>query len=152
LVKSAVILADNLEATAIIAFTRSGQLPRFAAAFRPKTAPIYAFCDSDHLAGGLALCRGVTPIVMPSCLTDAEGSIEGALARLKTALAMHMQAVLTRADSVGAEVRQLRSDHETPRRILEHQKPDPRADAGSAQRVHRHPDLPAGHHLLPDQD
>ena len=50
---------------------------------RPRHSPIYAFCDREHLAGWLTLCRGVTPIVMPSCLTDAEGSIEGALARLK---------------------------------------------------------------------
>lgn len=84
LVKSAVILADNLEATAIIAFTRSGQLPRFASAFRPKTSPIYAFCDTESLAGKLTLLRGVTPIVLPSCSNDPEGSIDGALNRLES--------------------------------------------------------------------
>ncbi len=84
LVKSAVILADNLHSTAIIAFTRSGQLARFASAFRPKSAPIYAFCDSETLAGKLTLLRGVTPIVLPSCSNDPEGSIDGALNRLES--------------------------------------------------------------------
>jgi pyruvate kinase len=82
LVKSAVLLADELEARAILAFTRSGQLARFAAALRPRHSAIFAFCDNDVLAGQLTLLRGVTPVVQPACSDDPEGSIDGAVQRL----------------------------------------------------------------------
>ena len=72
LVKSAVLLADELKAAALVTFTRSGQLPRFAAALRPRTTPIFAFCESEPLAAQLAILRGVVPIVLPSC-TDEIG-------------------------------------------------------------------------------
>ena len=84
LVKSAVLLADELKAAALVAFTRSGQLPRFAAAARPRSAPVFAFCDSEALAAQLAILRGVVPLVLPSCTNDPEGSIEGALQRLRS--------------------------------------------------------------------
>ncbi len=84
LVKSAVLLADELRATALVTFTRSGQLPRYASSLRPRTAPIYAFCDSEGLAGQLSIQRGVTPLVLPSCTDDPEGSVDGALNRLKS--------------------------------------------------------------------
>lgn len=82
LVKSAVILADQLKATAILAFTRSGQLARFAAAQRPHSAAIYAFCDNETLAGQLTLLRGVTPIILPACSENPENSVDGAIQRL----------------------------------------------------------------------
>ena len=83
LVKSAVLLADELHSTALVTFTRSGQLPRFAASLRPRTASIHAFCDSEALAAQLSILRGVTATVLPSCTDDPEGSIEGAVQRLK---------------------------------------------------------------------
>ena len=84
LVKSAVLLADELKAAALVTFTRSGQLPRFAAALRPRTTPIFAFCESEPLAAQLAILRGVVPIVLPSCTDDPESSVEGALQRLRS--------------------------------------------------------------------
>lgn len=82
LVKSATLLADQLHARAIIAFTRSGQMARFAASLRPRHSAIFAICSDEILAGQLTLLRGVTPIIIPSCSDDPEGSIEGAIQRL----------------------------------------------------------------------
>lgn len=82
LVKSAILLADQLHARAIIAFTRSGQIARFAAGLRPRHSPVFAFCDNEVLAGQLTLLRGVTPIILPSCSDDPEGSVDGAINRL----------------------------------------------------------------------
>jgi pyruvate kinase len=82
LVKSATLLADQLHARAIIAFTRSGQMARFAASLRPRHSAIFAICSDEILAGQLTMLRGVTPIIIPSCSDDPEGSIEGAIQRL----------------------------------------------------------------------
>lgn len=82
LVKSATLLADQLHARAIIAFTRSGQMARFAASLRPRHSAIFAICSDEILAGQLTMLRGVTPIIIPACSDDPEGSIEGAIQRL----------------------------------------------------------------------
>jgi pyruvate kinase len=82
LVKSAVLLADELRAPAIIAFTRSGQLAQFASALRPRTASVFAFCDTESTAARLSILRGVHAVAMPSCTDDPTGSIDGAIQRL----------------------------------------------------------------------
>jgi pyruvate kinase len=82
LVKSAVLLADELQSPAIIVFTRSGQLAQFASALRPRTASIFAFCNADSTAARLSILRGVHAIAMPSCTDDPVGSIDGAIQRL----------------------------------------------------------------------
>jgi pyruvate kinase len=84
LVRSAVMLADQLRAAAILVFTRSGKLARYTSWMRPSFSPIYAFCDREYLAGQLTLLRGVTPMILPSCSEDPEGSVEGAIQRLKS--------------------------------------------------------------------
>ncbi len=82
LVRSAVMLADQLRAAAILVFTRSGKMARYTSWLRPAFSPIYAFCDRESLAAQLVLLRGVTPLVMPLCVDDAEASVEGAIHRL----------------------------------------------------------------------
>jgi len=83
LVRSAVNLADQLKAAALVVFTRTGDLARTAAWLRPTVSPIFAFCDRDSLARRMTLLRGVCPMVMPACQHDPEGSVSGALARLR---------------------------------------------------------------------
>lgn len=83
LVQSAVLLADQLKASAILVFTRTGRMARYVSWMRPRYSPIFAFCDRTELAAKLTLCRGLHPRVMPACHDDPDGSIEGALLRLK---------------------------------------------------------------------
>lgn len=85
LMRSAVTLADQLEAAALVIFTRTGLLARLASWLRPKSTPIYAFSDRECLARQLSLLRGVQPVVMPACQDDPAGSVEGALHRLQVA-------------------------------------------------------------------
>src|SRR5262249_12704734 len=82
LARSAVLLADELRATAIIVFTRSGQMPRYVSWLRPHFSPIHVFCAEEPHAQQLMLCRGVVPHVLPSCVEDPDGSVEGAVHRL----------------------------------------------------------------------
>lgn len=65
LVKSAVFMADELKADAIVVFTVVGHLARYAAWMRPKHSPIYAICAEAEVADELTLSYGVTPVVMP---------------------------------------------------------------------------------------
>lgn len=82
LVRSAVGLADQLGAAALVVFTRTGNLARIASWLRPRSTPIYAFSDRECLARQLSILRGVEPMVMPACQDDPAGSVEGALHRL----------------------------------------------------------------------
>lgn len=83
LVRSAVLLADQLKAAALIIFTHDGQLARDAAWFRPRSSPIYVFAARESRAGSLALLRGVHPFTMPTCDDDPAGSVDGAICRLQ---------------------------------------------------------------------
>ena len=83
LVKSAVGMANNLKATALIVFTGRGHMARNCAWMRPRSTPIYAFCPSIEVADSITLLRGVTPFVLESFDHAApEKNIEPALARL----------------------------------------------------------------------
>ena len=82
LVRSAVILADQLRAEAILVFTRNGKMAQYTSWLRPMHSPIYAFCDREALAAQLVLLRGVVPMVLPSCSEDPEASVDGAIRRL----------------------------------------------------------------------
>jgi len=85
LMRSAVSLANDLKAEALVVFTRTGLLARIAAWLRPNSAPIYAFCDRETLAWQMSLLRGVQPVIMPACQDDPNGAVEGALQRLQQA-------------------------------------------------------------------
>ena len=48
LVKSAVVMANELKAAAILRFTRHGHMARYASWMRPRYSPVYALCDNDE--------------------------------------------------------------------------------------------------------
>jgi pyruvate kinase len=89
LVQSAVKLADQLRTAALIVFTKNGELAQYAGWFRPKTTPVFAFCEQITVARQLALVRGVVPLFMPACPDDLEGSLSGAIRRLKQLGSLH---------------------------------------------------------------
>jgi pyruvate kinase len=90
LVKSAVVMADQLRAEAILVFTRRGSMARWTAWLRPRHSPIYAICESQAVADSLTLSWGVTPVVIPfTDHSNPEHNIESALAVLKADGRLH---------------------------------------------------------------
>jgi pyruvate kinase len=82
LVKSAVVMANELKAEAMLVITRSGNMARYTAWLRPRHSKIYALCPRDEVARGLGLSWGVTPFVVPFDLINPENTIEAALKTL----------------------------------------------------------------------
>lgn len=62
---SAVVMANELDAIAIVCFTRSGAMARGVSALRPLTSPIFAFCNSPTTVKHLRIHYGVVPFFMP---------------------------------------------------------------------------------------
>lgn len=89
LVKSAVVMANELNAEAILVFTRHGHMARHASWQRPRYSPIYAICPSPEVARGLSLSWGVSPFVVPFDLINPENTIEGALKTLSEQGRLH---------------------------------------------------------------
>jgi pyruvate kinase len=79
LVKTAVVMADELRAAALITFTRSGSMPRTAAWLRPRHSPLYAFCETAEMAQSLALNWGVRTFVIPLDHANPERNFSAAL-------------------------------------------------------------------------
>ncbi|MGO8836547.1 MAG: pyruvate kinase [Limisphaerales bacterium] len=79
IVKSAVVMANELRAEAILVITRSGTMARYVGWLRPRYSKIYALCPGNEVAGGLTLSWGVTPVVVPFDLINPENTIEAAL-------------------------------------------------------------------------
>lgn len=92
LVRAACALADDVEARAVVVFTRSGQTAHLVAQCRPA-APIYAFTDDAAVRRRLALYWGVQPF-----LTSLEGDTDTVIARVGEELAV--RGVLARGDLV----------------------------------------------------
>ena len=106
LVKSAVVMADQLRAEAIIVFTRRGNMARWTSWLRPRFSPIYAVCETWPLADSLALNWGVTPVVFPFDYNNPEKNIDVALARMKEDGILHRghTVVIISAMSSGAQI------------------------------------------------
>jgi pyruvate kinase len=83
LVKSAVVMANELRAAAILVFTRHGHMARYAAWMRPRYSPVYAMCNNEKSANELTLNWGVTPFVMEFDFINPQNTIEKALKRLQ---------------------------------------------------------------------
>jgi pyruvate kinase len=64
IVRSAVVMADELEAKGILVFTRHGYMARFTSWLRPACSPIFAFTTSPKVRNQLNLLRGVAPFVI----------------------------------------------------------------------------------------
>jgi pyruvate kinase len=106
LVKSAVVMANELKAAALLVFTRQGSMAQYASWMRPHYSPIYALCESGQTANEMALCWGVTPFVMPFDFINPQNTIETALKDLaaKGSLKTGSTVVIIGAISVGTEI------------------------------------------------
>jgi pyruvate kinase len=82
LVKSAVVMANELKAEAILVITRGGNMARYTAWLRPRHSRIFALCPRKEVAAGLSLSWGVTAFVVPFDMINPENTIEAALPML----------------------------------------------------------------------
>ena len=83
LVKSAVIMANELKAEAIVVFTYGGHMARHAAWMRPRHSPIYVACDNEQVAHSLILNWGLVPKIVPFDRIQPENTINEALKMLQ---------------------------------------------------------------------
>ena len=79
LVKSAVVMANEMKATGMLIFTLHGNMARYAAWMRPHYSTIFAVVRTQELANALMLNWGVYPIVLPFTQHDAEERIVEAI-------------------------------------------------------------------------
>ena len=70
LAKSAVTMADDLNADAMVVFTASGRMVRETAWMRPKHSKILALCADERVAGEMSLYRGVEPVIIEGFCPD----------------------------------------------------------------------------------
>jgi pyruvate kinase len=89
LVKSAVVMADELKAEAILVFTVRGSMARNTAWLRPHYSPIFAFCDRWHIANELTLNRGVIPFTISYDHEVPENNVGLAINTLKKKGLLH---------------------------------------------------------------
>src|SRR5882762_3341583 len=82
LVKSAVIMANELKAEAILVFTRRGSMARHTGWMRPRVSQIFALCENKDVAEGLSLSWGVSACVVSFDHNNPEKTIELALKTL----------------------------------------------------------------------
>ena len=106
LVKSAVVMANELKAAAILSFTRHGHMAQYASWMRPRYSPVFALCDNEKTANELALCWGVTSFVMEFDFINPQNTIETGLKNLAASgrLKKGETVVIIGAISVGTEI------------------------------------------------
>lgn len=93
-VKSAVVMANELRAEAMLVFTRSGNMARYTAWLRPRHSQVFAVCAREDVAGGLTLSWGVTPFVVPFDLINPDNTIDAAIKMLVDAGRLHKGATI----------------------------------------------------------
>jgi pyruvate kinase len=81
MLRSAVFLANDLQDSGIVVFSRSGYLVRMLSSLRPKV-PIYAFTDIPELFRNLLILWGVEPFEMEFS-KDPEDTIKNSMDYLK---------------------------------------------------------------------
>lgn len=82
LARNAVLLADSIQAPAILVVTRRGMLARQVATYRPRHSIIYAFTNMTSTRRKLWLVRGVVPFIMDFS-KDPENTIRKGFERLR---------------------------------------------------------------------
>jgi pyruvate kinase len=82
LVKSAVIMANELKAEAILVFTRRGHMAHWTGWMRPRYSQVYGVCENKDVAEALTLIWGVTPLVIAFNHANPEETIELAMKAL----------------------------------------------------------------------
>jgi pyruvate kinase len=89
LVKSSVVLANELKAEAILVFTLHGNMARYASWMRPRHSSIFAICEKEEVAISLVLNWAVTPIVIPFNAMDPAKTISLAIQTLLDRKLLH---------------------------------------------------------------
>ena len=79
LVKSAIMMANDLKAEAVLVFTRRGHMARYTGWMRPRCSQIFALCENKDIAESLTLNWGIRPLVIPFDHANPEQTIELAL-------------------------------------------------------------------------
>jgi pyruvate kinase len=64
LTRSAILVAEELPAAGILAFTRKGSTARNAAALRPRTVPVFAVTDTVYMQRQMKILRAIEPFCM----------------------------------------------------------------------------------------
>ncbi len=82
LANSAVVLADQLKADAVLLFTNTGTMARYVSWQRPRYSPIYAACSDSKVAASLTLNWGVRPFQMDFDAGHPDTTIDRALKKL----------------------------------------------------------------------
>jgi pyruvate kinase len=106
LVKSAVVMANELRAEAILVFTLRGNMARHTAWMRPRYSPIYAVCESQSVANSLSLSWGISPLPIKFDHGDPEKNLTPAIEILKQQgrLKKGQTAVVIGSVSVGDQI------------------------------------------------
>lgn len=102
LVKSAVIMANELRAEAILVFTRRGNMARFTGWMRPRHSQIYALCEDKDMAESLTLNWGVTACVVSFNHASPEQTIEVAMRELAGKGRLHKGNTVVIVSSISA--------------------------------------------------
>ncbi len=82
MLRSAAMLAMRMKHSAVLVFTRSGDLAAKLGALRPNGAPLFAFTDIDGLHRRLRLIWGIEPFLM-NFSENPELTIKNAIQKLK---------------------------------------------------------------------
>ena len=82
MLRSAAMLAMRMKDSAVLVFTRSGDLAAKLGALRPNGAPLFAFTDVDGLHRRLRLVWGIEPFLM-TFSDNPEVTIKNAIQKLK---------------------------------------------------------------------
>jgi pyruvate kinase len=82
MVKSAVVMANDLKAAAILVFTLHGTMARYTSWMRPMNSVIYAVCPKEDVALSLVLNWGIVPVVIPFNHVDPAKTLALALETL----------------------------------------------------------------------
>ncbi len=78
MVKSAVVMANELRAAAILVLTLHGTLARYTSWMRPMSAMIFAVCPAEEVALSMTLNWGIFPIVVPFDHVDPSRTLSSA--------------------------------------------------------------------------
>jgi pyruvate kinase len=89
MIKSAVVMSNELKAAGLIVFTLQGNMARYAAWMRPHSM-VYAICNSEEVAQKLTLNWGVVPVVLQFTHREPAANIESALDLLKEKKYLHV--------------------------------------------------------------
>lgn len=82
LIKNALTMSESLDVRAVLIFTKSGRLARFAAAFRPNS-DVYAFTMKESSVRYMNALFGIRPMLLPNWSENLGGNLDSAIALLK---------------------------------------------------------------------